>query len=156
MNLKLIRKEKAAGWTIGQLYIDGVFVCNTMEDADRGLRQSDPVETLRRKKIHGLTAIPTGTYKVRLDVASPRFRNASWAKPYGGIVPRLADVPAYDGVLIHPLNKAEESEGCIGPGIKSKTTPGMITDSQRYYRNIMRLWLWPAKQRGEDVWITIV
>lgn len=39
MKLKLIRKWKKETYTIGQLYVDGVFFSNTIEDKDRGLDQ---------------------------------------------------------------------------------------------------------------------
>jgi len=51
-----------------------------------------------------------------MNIISPKFRNRSWAKPYNGKIPRLLNVPGYDGVLIHPFNTAEESLGCVGVG----------------------------------------
>ena len=46
MKLKLIRKWKKETYTIGQLYVDGVFFSNTIEDKDRGLDQKMPKEQI--------------------------------------------------------------------------------------------------------------
>lgn len=59
MKLTLRRTYKAPDYTIGHLYIDGRYFCDTLEDTVRDL-------TLE-KKIPGQTAIPEGTYRVFLD-----------------------------------------------------------------------------------------
>lgn len=81
MIITVKRIAKRPTYTIGKLYIDGVYFCDTLEN---------PV---RDKKVYGETAIPVGTYKVTLNVVSPRFKDRAWAKPYGGKLPRLLDVP---------------------------------------------------------------
>ena len=68
MKLLLDRKWKKEGYTIGQLYVDGVFFSNTLEDKDRGLTSSMSLEEIKRIKKAGITAIPTGTYNVRMDI----------------------------------------------------------------------------------------
>ena len=67
------RIAKKPNYTIGKLFINGVFFANTLEDTDRGLTQSMSEDEIKKKKIYGQTAIPTGTYKVTLDVVSPKF-----------------------------------------------------------------------------------
>jgi hypothetical protein len=37
INLTLIRSFKGPEYTIGYLYIDGKYFCDTLEDVDRGL-----------------------------------------------------------------------------------------------------------------------
>jgi len=59
------------------------------------------------------TAIPTGTYTVTMNVVSPKFKNKTWAKPYGGKVPRLLNVPGYEGILLHPGSDQDSSSGCL-------------------------------------------
>ena len=88
MKLKLDRKYKLPEYTIGKLYIDGEYFCDTLEDTDRGLSSDMPFQEVIKKKIQGKTAIPTGNYKVNMNTISPRFKDRSWAKPYGGILPR--------------------------------------------------------------------
>ena len=73
MELKLKRIARREKYTIGHLYIDGEKFCDTLEDTDRGLKQSDGLAVCKRKKIHGVTAIPTGRYRVLTNVVSPRF-----------------------------------------------------------------------------------
>lgn len=88
-------------YTIGKLYIDGEYFCDTLEDTVRDLNKNGKFDN-GEKKIYGKTAIPYGTYRVTTSVVSPRFKNRSWAKPYNGKVPRLLNVPSFDGILLHP------------------------------------------------------
>ena len=89
-------------YTPGTLYIDGERVCDTLEDLDRGLTQDMSIGEIQSKKIYGETAIPKGTYKITLDVVSPKFSQYPfYMEVCKGKIPRLVDVPGYDGVLIH-------------------------------------------------------
>lgn len=153
MELKLIRKEKEANYTIGDLFVNGILFSQTLEDKDRGLTQDMPLEEIKAEKVYGETAIPTGTYEVDMNTVSPKFKDRSWAKPYGGKVPRLLNVKGFDGILIHPLNKASESLGCVGVG--KNTVVGMVTDSANTFKKLMDNYLVPAKNRGESITITI-
>lgn len=133
MEVLVKRIAKLPTYTIGRLYIDGKLICDTIEDKDRGLTQNMPLEEIKKKKVYGETAIPTGTYKITMDVVSPKFKNRAWAKPYEGKIPRLLDVPGYEGVLIHPFNTAEESLGCIGPG-ENKVKGKVINSTAAFYK----------------------
>ena len=44
MELELRRIAKKDVYTIGKLYIDGEYFCDTLEDKDRGLSQSLSLE----------------------------------------------------------------------------------------------------------------
>ena len=57
-------------------------------------------------KVPGKTAIPAGRYRLTIT-PSQRFKRD---------LPLLHDVPNYTSVRIHALNKAEETDGCIGVG----------------------------------------
>ena len=140
--LTVNRKWKKEKYTIGNMMVDSLFFSNTLEDKVR-----------YGEKVPGRTAIPAGKYKIRMDVISPKFKNRAWAKPYGGVVPRLVDVPYFSGVLIHPLNTADETDGCIGVGVNREK--GKILDSVKTYRTLMDFYLMPAYKRGEDIWIEI-
>lgn len=153
MELKVKRVAKKEDYTIGKLYIDGVAFCDTLEDCDRGLTQEMPLDDIKAKKIYGKTAIPKGTYDIDMNTVSPKFKDRSWAKPYGGKIPRLVNVPGFDGILVHPLNNASESLGCIGVGKNS--VKGMVTDSSRTFMTLMSKYLLPAKVKGEKITITI-
>ena len=91
MNLQVKRMTLTNKSTIGELYVDGVFECFTLEDVVR------PV------KIHGMTAISAGVYQ--LDITfSARFKR---------LLPELRHVPNFEGVRIHPGNTDADTEGCI-------------------------------------------
>lgn len=95
-------------YTIGKLYINGQYFSDVLEDCDRGLTQDMPSEEIKAKKIYGKTAIPKGTYMVDMNTVSPKFKDRSWAKPYGGKLPRLIGVKGFEGVLIHCLTPDTE------------------------------------------------
>ena len=157
MEILVERKWKRDAYTIGNIYVngkrfgDGKNYCNTLEDADRGLTQSMPLAEIKKHKIYGETAIPAGTYKVKFTF-SPKFCNRAWAKPYGGKVPELLNVPAYAGVRIHPFNTAKECLGCIALG--RNTAKGMVTNST-YWCGLLHKKIWEAETSGEDVMMTI-
>ena len=153
MELKVKRKAFEKDYTIGDLFVDGKFVSNTLEDCDRGLTQDMPLEEIKAKKIYGKTAIPTGTYEIDMNTVSPKFKDRSWAKPYGGKLPRLIGVKGFDGVLLHVGNTASDSSGCLLVGKNS--IKGMITDSTRTFHTLMSKFLLPAKVQGEHITITI-
>ena len=153
MRLPLQRIAKKETYTIGRLYVDGIYVCNTIEDKDRGLKSHYPLEQISKVKVYGETAIPMGTYTIDMDKVSPKFSSRSWAKPYGGKIPRLRSVPGFDGVLIHPGNTADDSLGCILVGINDKV--GRVSDSQRTFKRLMDEHLIPAYERGDTITITI-
>lgn len=152
MQLNLIRKYKKENYTIGFLYVNRKFLCNTLEDTDRGLNK-DKISDINKLKIFGKTAIPSGTYKIDMDTVSPRFINRSWAKPYSGKIPRLIDVPGYGGVLIHPGNTPEDTEGCILVG--KNNIVGEVTDSVNYFKKLYTD-LQIAHDKEENIFIIIV
>ena len=153
MELKVKRKAFEKDYTIGDLYIDGKFFSNTIEDCDRGLTQDMPLDDIKAKKIYGKTAIPKGTYDIDMNTVSPKFKDRSWAKPYGGKLPRLIEVKGFEGVLLHVGNTASDSSGCLLVGKNS--IKGMITDSTRTFHTLMSKYLLPAKVQGERITMTI-
>lgn len=120
MKLTIKRTITRNNYTLGELYIDGQFFCSTLEDKDRGLTQSMSVEQIKSMKVPGETAIPKGTYKVTLDVVSPKFsKYPFYMKVCEGKLPRLIDVKGYEGVLIHVADGIKRDallQGCIGIG----------------------------------------
>lgn len=120
MKLTIKRTITRNNYTLGELYIDGQFFCSTLEDKDRGLTQSMSVEQIKSIKVPGETAIPKGTYKVTLDIVSPKFsKYPFYMEVCEGKLPRLIDVKGYEGVLIHVANGIKRDallQGCIGIG----------------------------------------
>ena len=133
MDLLLKRIARRAEYTIGHLYIDGEYFCDTIEDCDRGLSQELPASVNQSKK-KGITAIPIGRYRVTLDVKSPRFSTKSAYQFCKGYLPRLVNVPAFDGVLIHIGNTAKDSEGCILVGENKQV--GKVLNSTATFRRL--------------------
>jgi hypothetical protein len=113
MELLLKRIARRDSYTIGKLYVDGSYFCDTIEDKDRGLQQQLPLSVNVAKKKKGVTAIPVGRYRVTLAVKSQRFSQKKQYAACNGYLPRLVNVPAFDGVLIHIGNTANDTEGCI-------------------------------------------
>jgi len=111
MEILVKRIFKCENYTIGHLYINGTYFCDTLEDKVRNLP--------REPKMFGKTAIPAGKYEIDMNTVSPKFKNRSWARKYKGIVPRLKNVPYFSGVLIHPGNTSVDTDGCILVGENS-------------------------------------
>lgn len=129
MELRVERRWRKDNYTVGRLYVDGEYFCNTLEDKDRGLKQGDGMELIKEKKVYGETAVPTGRYRVRMDVISPKYSRIDWYRNLcGGKMPRLENVPGFEGVLIHPGNTAADSLGCILVGKNTKV--GQLTSSK--------------------------
>lgn len=108
MNLTLNRIFKGPDYTIGKLYIDGLYFCDTLEDTVRPLPATCPDTPHGRtctcpEKVYARTAIPAGTYKITME-NSPRFKR---------VLPLLHDVPHFLGVLIHSGNDSNDTAGCI-------------------------------------------
>lgn len=134
MTLTRIAKQKT--YTIGRLEIDGVYFCDTLEPTWRDIGWERP-----GKKIAGKTAIPEGRYAVAVTF-SPRFKR--W-------LPLLLHVPMFEGIRIHAGNSAEDTAGCILPGLN--TLKGRVTDSRIWEKRIVRKLA--ERPEGEGIWITI-
>lgn len=142
MRLKLERKYFKDNYTIGNLYIDDQFFCNTLEDKNRDLNKNGRFDN-GEMKVYGETCIPFGKYKVTINM-SPKF---------GRELPRLIDVPSFEGVLIHRGNTAEDSAGCILVG-ENKVT-GKVLNSTPYEERLVKV-IKEAITHGEEVTIEIV
>lgn len=103
MDILVIRKKRTEICTIGELYINGAFFCYTLEDKDRGLKQTDSLLINKAKKVFGKTAIPTGVYSLAMTFSN-RFKK---------YLPQILDVPAFEGIRIHAGNTSEHTEGCL-------------------------------------------
>lgn len=149
MKLVLKRINNQDNYCEGKLYIDGIYQCDVIEDVDRGLTNEMSVTEIQSKKVYGETAIPKGTYQITLDVVSPKFKNRSWATFCEGKLPRLLDVPGFEGVLIHVGNKAADSLGCLLVGQKS--SDGIVSNSTQTFKDLY----YKLKQATDQITITI-
>lgn len=149
MELKLKRTARRETYTIGRLYVDGERFCDTVEDRDRGLRQDMARAAIRRTKVPGETAVPTGRYRVTLGVKSPRMSLKAAYRFCDGYVPRLVNVPGFEGILIHIGNTARDSEGCILVGENREV--GRVLNSTATFRRLYER----LKGATGDIYITI-
>lgn len=153
MKLMTDRAWKKDTYTIGRFFVDGERFYETLEDKDRGLKQSDHHDYIRCKKVPGETAIPSGTYEVRIDIVSPKYKAVKWYDDLcGGRMPRIMNVPGYEGILIHPLTSALETRGCIGVG--RNTVKGKLTSSRETFKALYKK-MEKAVARGEKITIEI-
>ena len=129
MHLLLKRIALKPEYTIGKLYIDGQYFCDTLED------------TVREKKIAGKTAIPEGTYQVIVN-RSPKFKRD---------LPLLLDVPNFEGIRIHRGNTAKDTSGCILVG--ENKVKGKVINSTKY-ETLLTAILKREMQSGSSIKIT--
>jgi hypothetical protein len=127
MQITVKRLHKTNTSTIGELLIDGIFQCYTLEDTER------PV------KIKNETAIPKGTYKVIIN-QSNRFKR---------LLPLLLNVPNYEGVRIHSGNTNHDTEGCILVG--QTRGDNYVGQSRKAFDKLFK-----KMQTAKDITITIL
>ena len=120
IKLRLERLYKGSKYTIGKLYINDEYFCDTIEDIDRGLKSSMSIEYIKKKKVYAETAIPTGTYKIEMTYSS-KFKR---------ILPLLVDVKGFSGIRIHRGNTEKDSSGCIVIG--ENKVKGRVINSTPY------------------------
>jgi hypothetical protein len=126
MKLALKRLHKTNNSTIGELTVDGLFQCYTLEDIEREV------------KIKSETAIPKGTYKVIIN-HSNRFKR---------LLPLLIDVPGFEGIRIHSGNSNHDTEGCILVG--ETRSKDFIGKSRKAFDK-----LFEKMKKAESITITI-
>lgn len=148
------RKWKKSTYTIGRMYLDGEFFCNTLEDRDRGLTSEMSLIEINGRKVMHETAIPSGTYEVSLDYVSPKFSQYPYyMEVCGGRLPRLLDVKGFSGVLIHVGTNASHSSGCILVG--NNTSIGQLSNGKKVFEELYKRLL-DAKKEGKKIMLKIV
>ena len=162
MELIVDRKWKKPTYTISNLTINGKWFCNVIEDTDRNLDSSMSPDYIRKvkdvnkngKNDDAITAIPRGTYKVTLNIVSPTFSKKSFYKEVcNGKVPRLLNVPGFDGILIHSGTSEKSSAGCLIVGMNK--VKGQVIDSQNTFKKLYKI-LKEASDKGESIIIKIL
>ena len=117
MKLTLKRIALRSTYTIGRLYVDGNYFCDTLEDTVRDLNKNGKFDN-GEKKVYAKTAIPYGTYEIKWTY-SPRFKKYT---------PQLMNVPSFEGIRIHAGNTSADTEGCLLLGQNKKV--GMVLNSR--------------------------
>lgn len=142
MKLRLERLWPKKDYTVGRLYVDDRLFCNTLEDRIMD-KNKNGVFDGDEKKVYSESAIPYGTYKIIYN----------WSPKFGRNLPRLLNVPHFEGILIHPGNTAADSAGCILVG--KNTEVGRLTNS-RYISDELNKLIDEAQRKGEPITIEIV
>ena len=134
MELTLNRIFLGSSATIGELYADREHIADTLEDRVRP----------EGEKVYGKTAIPEGTYEVKLT-HSPRFKK---------ILPEILNVPNFSGIRIHTGNSSKDTEGCILVGTWDGEKEDWVGNSRIAFDELMAL-LEEATNNKEKVTITV-
>lgn len=149
MEITVKRRYLKKGYTIGDLYVNGEWFCSTLEDEVRTLNSI-------KDKVYGKTAIPYGRYQIAMNVISPKFGTMPYYQEVcQGRLPRLVDVPFFEGILIHVADGwrgADLLQGCIGVGY-NKIKGGLLHGKEVFCNLYAKLN--EAYKKGEQVWITI-
>lgn len=136
MRITVKRAYKKPNYTIGKMYIDGVYFCDTLEDAVRELGKDG------KGKIPNETAIPAGTYQV-VVTQSPKFKR---------LLPAILGVLFFEGIRIHAGNTAKDTSGCILVG--RNTSVGRLSESRKYENELTSL-IQQATANKQRIYITI-
>lgn len=142
MEIRVKRIARKDGYTIGKMYINGAYFCDTLEDTDRGLKSTMSVDEILARKVKAQTAIPTGKYDVILTF-SPRFKR---------VLPLLLNVPGYQYVRVHNGNRPNSTEGCLLVG--ENKVKGQVINSRATLEKLMSVLL-ECEKKKEKVTITI-
>lgn len=125
---RIARKEN---YTIGKLYIDSKYFCDTLEDRVRDYNKDGDLLDAGETKIFGETAIPytkPGLFYIVKVTWSPKFKRR---------LPRVLDVPHFDGILFHRGRIALHSHGCILVGENNKI--GQLEKGAEYEQKLVKL-----------------
>ena len=143
MELKLNRIYFSSTYTIGKLFVDGKLFCDTIEDHNRDYNKDGDLNDLNETKIQNETAIPFGIYNVIVNM-SGRFKR---------LLPRLIDVPHFDGILIHNGKDETSSSGCIILGLNK--VKGKVINGT-YYMNKLTDMIYDEQKKNIKTTIQIV
>ena len=143
INLLLERFYLGTKYTVGRLAVDGMYLCDTLEDIVRDLNMDGDLDDPGEGKIPKYTAIPFGRYRVIIN-RSPKFKRD---------LPRILDVHNFTDILIHAGNDPDDSEGCVLVG--ENKIKGHLVHS-RYWETILVERLKKFLLYGHDLYINIV
>lgn len=152
MELLLKRVALRDTYTIGRLYLNGTYFSDTLEDRVRDINKDGDLNDVGEGKVYGKTAIPYGKYEITMKVQSPKYSQRAsyaWCKGY---LPRLLNVPHFEGILIHGGNSADDSCGCLLVG--ENKVKGKVINSMATLKRLVSM-LKHASDNNEKIWITI-
>lgn len=134
MEIRIIRTFKGRDYTVGDLFIDGAWQCNTLEP--------HAIDWTREKKTLGKTAIPEGRYELKLAMS----------RRYGCLMPYLLDVPHFTGIMIHKGMTVKDTKGCILVG-HHKLKATLLRTRQTF--DVIMEHIVAARRRNEKVTVSV-
>ena len=136
-------------YCISHVYVDGVYVCDAIEDTDRGWHNGMSDAYIRNNKVYAKSAIPVGEYNITLNIVSPKFNQKPYYNKFcNGKLPRVLNVPGFDGILWHRGRTEKDSAGCLILGYN--TIKGQVTNSQQAFEKLYKI-LQEANKNGEKI-----
>ena len=142
MEIRVKRIARKDGYTIGKMYINGAYFCDTLEDTDRGLKSTMSLDEILARKVKAQTVIPTGKYEVILTY-SLKFKR---------VLPLLLNVPGYQFIRVHNGNRPDSTEGCLLVGENKER--GKVLNSRATLEKLMSVLL-ECEKKKEKVTIII-
>lgn len=140
LELRVERAWKKPSYTIGKFFVDGKRFCESLEDRDRGLTSSMTEADVKKRKVYGETAIPTGRYRVKL----------TYSNKFKRILPEVLGVKGFEGIRIHSGNTAKDSLGCLLLG--ENKAAGKVLNSRATMQKLMAI----LDNTTKEIWLTIV
>lgn len=137
MNIQVKRFFYGDKHTIGRMYVDGQYLCYTLEDKMREI----PNKAVSDWKVYAQTAIPTGVYRLMISMSN-RFK-----KP----LPQILNVDGFSGIRIHAGNTSADTEGCILVGMDWDGKSDFISNSRVALTSLMQI----MADAGSEIKISI-
>lgn len=143
MEIKIKREFFNSTNIIGSMYVNGALFGYTLEDKDRGLKDTMSVSEIKIRKIFGETAIPYGRYEVILSYSN-RFKK---------VMPLLLNVKGFEGVRIHGGNTDKNTLGC--PLLGAKRNDNGIYDCATVNNKLIALIKAEAQKENSKIYVEI-
>ena len=98
----IVRQPSTAKGTEGELLVEGIHMCYTLERPWLDDAQD-------------ISSIPLGVYEVR----------PCWSEHFNALMPHLMDVPGRSQIMLHPANWVSQLKGCIALGDSRQDTTNL-------------------------------
>ena len=129
MEVKVERFIFSKETSLGRVYINDELFCFSLEPYDAGITKDIPVEDIKAlKNKFGKIAIPLGTYSMQYE----------WSNRYNKKMPKIMNIPGFDGVLWHPGNTVKDTRACLLPG--KFWNNHQVSDSVATFNKFISLW----------------
>lgn len=96
LNIEIRREIFTPIRTIGKMFINGEYFCDTLEDTYRELISASD-------KVKEETAIPNGVYKIAL----------TYSTKFAKMLPEILNVPFFTGIRVHTGSSEKDTAGCV-------------------------------------------